>query len=66
MYANLRRELFAAGITQIQLAKLLGVGTNTIAKKMHGKTQFKSGEMIAIKREFFPDKSIEYLFDMQK
>lgn len=63
MYANLRRDLFNSGITQAQIAKLLGIGTNTVSKKMHGKTEFKSSEMIAIKREFFPDKTLEYLFD---
>lgn len=63
MYANLKRELFAKGITQVMLAKTLGIGTSTLTHKMRGKTEFKSSEMITIKREFFPDKTLEYLFD---
>ncbi len=63
MYANLKREIFAKGVTQVSLAKALGIGTNTLAHKMRGKTEFKASEMITIKREFFPDKTLEYLFD---
>ena len=63
MYANLKRELFAKGITQVHLAKVLGIRTNTLAHKMRGKTEFKASEMITIKREFFPDMTLEYLFN---
>lgn len=63
MYANLKREIFIKGITQVSLAKALGIRTNTLAHKMRGKTEFKASEMITIKREFFPDKTLEYLFD---
>lgn len=63
MYANLKKELFAKNVTQVQLAKALGIGTNTLAKKMHGKTEFKASEMMTIKRDFFPEMTLEYLFN---
>lgn len=62
MYANLKKELFAQSVTQVELAKYLGIGTNTLAHKMHGHTEFKSSEMFAIRNKYFPDKSLEYLF----
>lgn len=63
MYSNLKRELFAKGVTQVALAKTLGIGTNTLTHKMQGKTEFKASEMIGIKRRYFPEKTLEYLFD---
>lgn len=62
MYPNLKRELYLSGVTQVMLAKTLGVGTNTLAKKMHGKTEFKSSEMFAIQRAYFPTMTLDYLF----
>lgn len=62
MYPNLKKELYLSGVTQVRIAKELGVGTNTLAKKMHGVTEFKASEMFAIQRAFFPNLTLEYLF----
>lgn len=64
-YANLKAEMARHGIRQIDLAKLLKVREATISDKINGKTSFDIDEAFLIKRTFFPNMAIEYLFSKE-
>lgn len=62
MYENLKIEMVKKGITNTQLAILLGVHVNSIANKiLHG--PFSIEEAFLIKNNYFPDLDITYLFE---
>lgn len=61
-YPNLRAEMSRLGIKQIDIAKLLEVREATISDKMNGKSNFDIDEAFLIKKTFFPDLTIDYLF----
>lgn len=61
-YPNLRAEMSRLGIKQIDIAKLLGVREATISEKMNGKSTFDIDEAFLIKKTFFPNLTIDYLF----
>lgn len=61
-YVNLKAEMTRYGIRQIDLANLLKVREATISDKINGKTSFDIDEAFAIKKAFFPNLSIDYLF----
>lgn len=46
-----------------ELAEHLGVRIATIYDKLNGHYDFSLNEAIKIKRHFFPDYDLEYLFD---
>ena len=49
MQVNLLRSYMAlAGITQSELAKILGITENTLCNKISGRTEFKADEIITI------------------
>ena len=62
MFANLYMELKKAKITQTTVSNALGITNRTLSIKLRGDTDFTSDEMFAIQQEFFPDKTLEYLF----
>lgn len=62
MYKNLEAEMARSGIKRQDLADLLRVRYATIIDRLNGKYRFYYDEAYAIKKEFFPDKEIEYLF----
>lgn len=62
-YKNLRAEMARNGVTIKQIAELLGVRFATVSDKMNGRSRFFCDEAIKIKRKFFPNLPIEYLFD---
>lgn len=62
MYRNLLAEMARADITKKQIANFLNLRVATICDKMNGKYGFKLDEAFRIKKEFFPQLSIEYLF----
>lgn len=63
MLGNLRIEMKKAGISQNDLVELLDTNANTICQKLNGKREFKASEMFIIKNKFFPELSLEYLFE---
>jgi Plasmid maintenance system antidote protein len=63
MHPNLRAEMARRGITISDIAKLLGVRYATACDKLNGKYRFYYDEALKIKRHFFPDCSLEYLFE---
>lgn len=65
MYRNLLAEMARKCITKKQIAKFLKVRDATISDKINGKYSFKLDEAFKIKKEFFPQLSIEYLFAVE-
>jgi len=61
-YPNLRAEMSRIGIKQADIAELLGIREVTVSKKMNGKSTFNIDEAFLIKKTFFPNLSLDYLF----
>ena len=66
MYKNLLAEMARKSITKKELAEYLHMRYCTIIDKTNGKYDFKLEEAFEIKREFFPDLSVDYLFEKEK
>jgi len=66
MYRNLEAEMARHKITKADLAKFLGVRYATIIDKTNGKSKFYYDEAIKIKKHFFPNYSLEYLFHKEE
>ena len=62
MFKNLLAEMARRDINNLDLSKLLNLTPNTISRKMTGKSEFTRKEMFAIRNNFFPELTIEYLF----
>ncbi len=65
MFENLRIEMERKNITIQRLAddKKLGLCYSTLNKKIKGRTEWLRSEMLYIRDNFFPDKTLEYLFE---
>ncbi|ANY71694.1 DNA-binding protein [Paenibacillus ihbetae] len=63
MYKNLRAEMTRNDVTIGDMAKVLGVRYATVNDKLNGKFRFYYDEASKIKRHFFPNCDLEYLFD---
>lgn len=50
------------GVALVDIADLLGVDSRTVRSKIDGVSDFKFGETVAIKKTFFPEYELEYLF----
>ena len=50
------------GVALVDIADLLGVDSRTVRSKIDGVSDFKFGETVAIKKAFFPEYELEYLF----
>ena len=65
MFPNLRAEMARKGLDGVKISARIGCTPKTFSNKMIGKTEFTRGEIFNIKRLFFPDLSIEYLFKQE-
>jgi DNA-binding XRE family transcriptional regulator len=63
MFRNLEAEMAREGISKNDLAKCLGVRYGTVIDKTKGRSQFAISEAFRIKERFFPNCSLEYLFE---
>ncbi|WP_304341540.1 hypothetical protein [Metaclostridioides mangenotii] len=61
-FSNLRAEMGRQQITIIDLADKIGVNRDTMSRKLSGKSPLFLNEAFIIKREFFPEKDLYYLF----
>lgn len=61
-YKNLKTEMTRNGISISKISELLGVRYATANDKVNGKSRFTTDEAIKIKRVFFNDQDLEYLF----
>lgn len=50
------------GVALVDIADLLSVDSRTVRSKIDGISDFKFGETVAIKKAFFPEYELEYLF----
>lgn len=62
MYGNLMAEMKKHRISQRDIARKLNISDNSMSAKMLCRHDFSNTEMFAIQKEFFPDKTLEYLF----
>lgn len=62
MYPNLEAEMARSKITQAKLAEMLGITPTTLSFKLNGKSTLSLKECVQIKKNAFPDKSLDYLF----
>lgn len=61
-YRNLKGELAKNGISNVQIAKVLGVHINTITNKLEGSSSFTIEEAFKIKCLLLPYCDLSYLF----
>lgn len=65
MYPNLRAEMARKNIKSVVVAETLGISYDTMSNKMNGKSDFTRTEIFKIRDEFFPDLTLEYLFETE-
>jgi len=63
MYPNLRAEMARKNIKATVVAEVLGISYDTMSNKMTGKSDFTRAEIFKIRDEFFPNLTLEYLFE---
>lgn len=62
MLRNLKAEMARLGIKAKDIAVLLNVRDATVYDKLNGHYVFSFNEALAIKKRFFPEHDLEYLF----
>jgi len=63
MYKNLLAEMSRSGVSKEDIAKCLGLAGSTIWARFRGEPAFTVVEAVKIKNEFFPNLTLDYLFD---
>ena len=66
IYPILTGEIAKRGIKKCVLAEGAGMSGRALQNKMTGKTQFSLPEAVAIRNRFFPDLTIENLFQKEE
>lgn len=66
MYPNLNAEMSRIGIEQKDIAKKLNKGADGVSLKINGKRAWLLDEAKIIKATFFPNLSIDYLFEAKE
>mgnify|MGYP002771563219 CR=1 FL=1 len=61
-FCVLNGEIAKKGLRKSEIAKTIGVSYGTFRNKMNGATPFTWDEVNTIKREYFPECSLDYLF----
>lgn len=62
IYKNLEAEMVKNGITRKDISSFLNVRYATVVQKLNGRYKFNLDEAFTIKKNFFPELSLEYLF----
>ena len=65
MFPNIRAEMARNNLTARNMASNLNLDERTLGNKLKGKTEFTWGEVQRIHTRFFPNCSIEYLFEQE-
>lgn len=63
MYKNLEAELARNSISKKEISIILGRAYTTTLSRFNGNSDFSIQEALLIKKELFPDKTLEYLFE---
>lgn len=66
MYPNLNAEMKRLDIEQKDIARLLNKGEDGISLKFNGKRAWLLEEAKSIKKQFFPNMSLDYLFESKE
>lgn len=61
-FNNLKGELVRGGISQSDVASFLGMSLSNLNKKLSEKIPITRDEMFAIQGRYFPQESLDYLF----
>lgn len=61
--ANINAEMVRHRIQKSVVAASLGISLKTFQRKLNGKTEFTFAEVQTVRDTFFPDLSLEYLFE---
>lgn len=62
-YPNFVGEIAKRGIKKTDVAQAANMCTKTLREKIVGKSEFSMGEATIIRDTFFPDQTLEYLFE---
>lgn len=62
VYQNLQAEMKRQGVSKRDVLRALKMDERTLANRFSGKRPFKISEAFAIRNQFFPGASIDYLF----
>lgn len=67
MFENLKAEMSRKNLTIMDLSRDedLDLSYETLRNKFSGKTEWNKRKMFLIKKKYFPDKTIEYLFEQK-
>ncbi len=63
MFHNLAAEMARAGLTRRLVAEKAAINDHSLKNKLQGKTEFTRREMLNIKKNCFPEMSLDYLFE---
>lgn len=66
MLHNLISELAIKKITKKKLSDETGISQRALYDKMNGRTEFTLDEMLIIRDTFFPDLTLDYLFEIKE
>lgn len=64
MLRNLMAEMTRYGIFNKDIAKTIGTTDKSVSNKILCKTEFTRKEMVEIKKKYFPDFTLDYLFEL--
>lgn len=59
---KLRGELASSGVKQVEVAEFLGMSASNFNRKIAESVSFTRDEMYAVRDRFFPELTIDYLF----
>lgn len=60
---NLEAEMKRYGVSRSDIADLLGLSYRTIHSRFNGESGWGYAECVKIRDMYFPDKSLDYLFE---
>lgn len=63
MYKNLKAEIARAGLTNSEMADVIGVKYGTLWRLLNGKQPFRLGQMMAIQSELEERNGADYTLD---
>lgn len=65
MYVNLKAEIVGQQLKNVEIARHIGLAPDDFSRRLNNarNRHFTLKQGIAIKKKFFPDLSVEYLFE---
>ena len=66
MLYNLIAEIAKKSIKKKDIACALDIDEKSLRNKIEGTTQFKANEMLKIRDTFFPEMTLDYLFELKE